>query len=108
MSAQPGTAIVVMTTLPGMDDAEKLARILVEGKLAACVQVIPGIQSVYMWEGSIQMESEVLVVIKTLSDKFIDIEDCIKKNHPYTVPEILAIPTSEVTDDYLKWMSSVV
>jgi len=96
-----------MTTLPDFKYAESLAGNLVRQKLAACVQIIPQITSVYEWEGSIQQESEVLLLVKTMHSKFPAVQNAIKENHPYTVPEVFAIPTSDVSDDYLKWMRGV-
>lgn len=98
---------MVMTALPEIEVAERFAGLLVENRLAACVQINPEIKSVYMWDGAVQKESEILLLIKTTSSKFGDIEKFIKENHPYTVPEILAVPVSDVSDDYLKWMREV-
>lgn len=108
MSESEDIAIVVMTTCPDQPTAETVAAILVERKLAACVQINPSIKSVYMWESEIRNESETLLLIKTLSSKYPLLEKTIKENHPYKVPEILAVPASDVSDDYLKWMKEVV
>jgi len=99
--------IVVMTTLPDFKYAETLAGNLVREDLAACVQLLPQMTSVYEWEGAIQQDTEVLLLIKTISSKFPAVEKTIKENHPYTVPEVVAIPASDVSDDYLKWMKGV-
>ena len=101
-------AIVVMTTLPDFKYAETLAGNLISKDLAACVQIIPQITSVYKWEGAIQKDSEVLLLVKTIQSKFSVVQNAIKENHPYTVPEVLAIPASDVSDDYLEWMSGVI
>lgn len=101
-------AIVVMTTLPDFKYAETLAGNLISQDLAACVQIIPQITSVYKWEGAIQKDSEVLLLVKTIQSKFSVVQNTIKENHPYTVPEVLAIPASDVSDDYLEWMSGVI
>lgn len=99
--------IVVMTTCPDGTVAENLAGILVERKLAACVQISPAVKSIYMWEGTVRSESEHLLFIKTVSTKYPDLEAIIKENHPYEIPEILAIPACAVSADYLEWMTDV-
>jgi periplasmic divalent cation tolerance protein len=101
-------AIVVMTTLPDFKYAESLATSLVYRDLAACVQIIPQITSVYKWEGLMQQDTEVLLLIKTATSKFSKVEETIKANHPYMVPEVLAVTVSDMSDDYREWMSEVV
>ena len=107
MMEEDDNPIVVMTTCPDAAVAEDLARMLVEQNLAACVQINPGVKSIYMWEGSVQSESEHLLFIKTISTKYSELEKMIKGHHPYEVPEILAIETSHISDDYLDWMTDV-
>ena len=99
--------MVIMTTLPDIKYAEDLASVLVRSKLAACVQILPEMTSVYEWEGALQQDTEVLLLIKTVSSRFSAVEKAVKENHPYTVPEVVAIPASDVSDDYLKWMKGV-
>lgn len=99
--------MVIMTTLPDIKYAEDLASVLVRSKLAACVQILPQMTSVYEWEGALQQDTEVLLLIKTVSSRFSAVEKAVKENHPYTVPEVVAIPASDVSDDYLKWMKGV-
>ena len=99
--------MVIMTTLPDIKYAEDLASVLVRSKLAACVQILPQMTSVYEWEGALQQDTEVLLLIKTMSSRFSAVEKAVKENHPYTVPEVVAIPASDVSDDYLKWMKGV-
>jgi periplasmic divalent cation tolerance protein len=101
------TVIVVMTTLPDFKYAEPLASSLVSMDLAACVQIVPQITSVYKWEGLMRQDTEVLLLIKTVSSKFSAVENTIKENHPYMVPEVLAIPASDVSDEYREWLSEV-
>lgn len=107
MMEEGDNPIVVMTTCPDGTVAENLAGILVERKLAACIQISPGVKSIYMWEGSVQSESEHLLFIKTISTKYSELEKTIKEHHPYEVPEILAIEASHISDDYLDWMTDV-
>jgi len=99
--------IVVMTSTPDMEVAERVARALIESGLAACVQLNPGVTSLYKWDGVMQKESEVLVSIKSVAHKFPQLELVIKENHPYKVPEIISISASDVSGDYLKWMRGV-
>lgn len=97
--------LIVLTTTPNTVEAEKLAEKLVAEKLAACVQVLPPMKSFYFWEGAIQKDTEHLLLIKTLEEKFVEIKEFIQRNHSYTVPEIVAVETDKVSESYLKWLS---
>ena len=97
--------LVVLTTTPNPEEAERFARSIVELKLAGCVQILPQMTSVYFWEGKVQTEPEHLLLIKTLEEKFDDLAAFIKEKHSYDVPEIVAIDTERVSDDYLNWMT---
>lgn len=97
--------LIVLTTTPNSEEAERLARLIVEEKLAACAQILPTMTSVYFWEGKVHRESEHLLLIKTLDDKFDALSDFIRQHHSYEVPEIVAIDAEKVSDDYLKWMA---
>jgi periplasmic divalent cation tolerance protein len=81
-----------------------LAGGLVEQRLAACVSILPGLTSVYAWKGQIESAEESLLLIKTRLANFSELERFIKQQHPYEVPEILAIPVQEGSADYLAWM----
>lgn len=96
--------ILVFVTAPDADVAASLARQLVERYLAACCNVVPSIRSIYRWEGEICDDPEVLVIIKSTSDKFSQLETCIRELHPYDVPEIIAVPISEGSRSYLDWL----
>ena len=96
--------LVVLTTTPNAEEAEALARKIVEAKLAACVQVLPPMKSFYFWENEIQIDSEHLLLIKTLPEKFDALKDFIQANHSYSVPEIVALPAEKVSESYLGWM----
>lgn len=98
--------LVVFTTTPNKAEAETLARKLVEQKLAACVQVVPRIMSFYRWEGEVQKDEEYLLLIKTLPEKFSDLEAFIKANHSYSVPEIAAVNVEDVSKEYLEWLNA--
>jgi periplasmic divalent cation tolerance protein len=96
--------LVVLTTTPSVEEAESLAQKIVEAKLAACVQVLPQMTSVYFWENAIQKDAEHLLLIKTLSEKFDELQEFIQSNHSYEVPEIVALPAEKVSSNYLNWM----
>lgn len=95
--------LVVFTTVPNKEEGETLARKIVEQRLGACVQVLPQMTSFYFWEGEIQKDSEHLILIKTLSEKYKDLQDFIIKNHSYSVPEIIALSAQDVFRSYLEW-----
>ena len=99
--------LVVLTTVGSAGEGESLARSIVENKLAACVQILPQMTSVYFWEGKVQSEPEHLLLIKTLEEKFDELSAFIRERHSYKVPEIVAIPAEKVSDDYLRWMRDV-
>jgi len=94
---------MVLTTVPSRDEAAKIANILIDEKLAACVQLLP-IESFYVWEGKTQNEAEVLLLAKTRSALFDAAIARIKQVHSYSVPEIVALPFSVGLPDYLRWI----
>ena len=96
-----------MTTVADAGAGESLARLIVDARLAACVQILPKMTSVFFWEEKIQTETEHLLLIKTLEEKFDELSKLIRKNHSYDVPEIVAIEAEKVSEDYLKWMREV-
>ena len=100
--------LVVVTSLPSLEAAQSLARLLVEEKIAACVQLSNGIQSIYRWEGKVCVESEVLLSAKTTSNHWPTISSFIQKNHPYDLPEILAFTPEQYSQQYGAWVSSEV
>lgn len=96
---------MILTTAPDQQEASALARKLVEQQLAACVQLLP-VSSVYSWEGAIQQEAEVLLLIKTHSDRYADVEACIQNGHSYSVPEIIRLPIEQGSAEYLQWLGA--
>ena len=100
--------IVVFCTAPDMDIADRIGRELVKDEMAACVNIIKGVSSIYKWKGEICRESEVLLIIKTVESLYFALEAKIKSLHPYEVPEIISLPISAGLVDYLKWISSEV
>ena len=95
--------VVILCTVPDEATAENLATGLVEGRLAACVNAVPGVKSFYRWQGKIEAETEIQLLIKTRSERFDELAAWISENHPYEVPEIIAIPADRVSDAYLAW-----
>lgn len=114
MTASPGVtrlsgmeAIVILCTAPGTGEAAvELARGLVEQKLAACVNVVSGVRSLYSWKGQIEDDSEVQLLIKTRRELYPVVESWLKKHHPYEEPEILALPVERGSESYLAWLGA--
>lgn len=102
----PSEAVVtaVVTTAPNADVAEMLATRLVEERLAACANVIPGITSIFRWDGELQREGEVLVVFKTTAAAVDALSERLSELHPYDVPEVLALPVPQGSDRYVAWV----
>lgn len=98
--------LVVLTTTPNITEAESLARKIIAARLAACVQVLPAMKSFYFWEGAVQAETEHLLLIKTLSKNFPELEKFIQSNHSYDVPEIVALAAEKVSESYLAWIET--
>lgn len=96
--------IVVLVTAPSEEEAVKIASALVEEKLAACVNIVPGLRSIYRWEGKICDDREVLLVAKTKQSVFDSLKHRVRSLHPYATPEIIAIPVTAGFEDYLKWV----
>jgi periplasmic divalent cation tolerance protein len=97
---------LVLCTCPDAASAEGLAEGLVAERLAACVNIAPGLTSVYAWEGRVEKASEHLLLIKTGTGVFARVEAFLKARHPYQVPEIVALPFLRGSADYLEWMSA--
>jgi periplasmic divalent cation tolerance protein len=97
--------IVVLSTFASAEEARRVAGTLVEKKLAACVNVIPGIRSVYRWEDAIVDEEEVLLVIKSSRALIQELTDEIERLHSYDVPEVIALPVVDGAERYLAWMN---
>lgn len=100
--------IIVFCAAPKWDEAERIAQILVEERLAACVNVLPNLRSIYRWEGRIVQDDEFLLLIKTEERLFTDVRDRIKALHSYRVPEIIAIPLVQGSEEYLDWIATSV
>lgn len=97
---------VVLMTAPDADTGQGIARALVEARLAACGNVVPGIRSVFRWEGRVQADDEALVVLKTTASRVEAMMERARALHPYDVPELLALPVTEGSADYLDWVAA--
>jgi periplasmic divalent cation tolerance protein len=101
-------AIVVFMTAANREEAARLADMLVGAHLAACVQLLPEIESVYRWQGTIERQQEVLLLAKSTTDKFDELEREVRALHSYETPEIVAVTAVAVSDPYLKWLKESV
>ncbi len=103
---QPSTSdfIVVYITAPNQEEAQSLAQALVKEKLAACVNIIPGIQSVYQWDNAIQTDQELLLICKSRTERFEALSKRVQTLHSYDVPEIISIPLQNGSEPYLNWV----
>jgi len=100
--------IVVLITAPSKDVGLQIAQSLLESQLAACVSIVPSIRSLYIWDGKICDDDEVLLVVKSRADLFTDhLVPAIQAIHPYQVPEIIALPVVMGLDRYLEWIQQV-
>ncbi len=99
-------SLMVVTSLPDRASAEKLAALLIEQHLAACVNLLPPCASVYRWRGEIQRDEEHPLLIKTAQDRYAELEASIRANHPYELPEIIAVPIVHGLPAYLQWVES--
>lgn len=102
--SQPA-AILVITTAGSHDEAANIAASVVDARLAACVQIVPGVQSVYRWEGKVVTEPEWLLLCKTTPERYDAIERAIRASHSYDVPEVVAVPIDRGSERYLAWVA---
>jgi periplasmic divalent cation tolerance protein len=99
-------ALVVLVTAPSPERAAEIARALVEERLAACGNVVPGLRSIYRWEGKVQDDAEALLVLKTTRARFEALRDRVLALHPYEVPEVIALPVEAGSARYLAWIGA--
>ena len=97
-------ALVVLVTAPGAEEAARIARALVEERLAACGNVVPGLRSIYRWQGAVHEDAEALLVLKTTRDRFEALRARVLALHPYEVPEVVALPVEAGSASYLEWI----
>ena len=98
--------LTVLTNLPNQASAQAIASLLVEKRLAACVNIMPPVVSTYRWQGKVETASEVPLMIKTTMKRYPELEAAIRKAHPYEVPEIIALPIHAGLPDYLQWIDA--
>ncbi len=96
--------LIVFVTVSSQEEGERIGSSLVESKLAACVNVLPQVSSIFSWQGKIEKDGEVLLLIKTTSERMDDLAAKIKEMHSYDVPEILAVPVFAGSRDYIDWV----
>jgi periplasmic divalent cation tolerance protein len=102
----PNRYQIILCTCPDKDTAEKIARLLITGKVAACVNILPGITSIYLWQEQIESAQEHLLLIKANKSCYQAIEKTISGHHPYEIPEIIAVPIDNGLPEYLQWIDS--
>lgn len=100
-----GSYVLALVTIDNMENASRMAHFLVENKFAACVNIVPEIRSVYYWNGQVQDDHERLLIIKTTSDRFPEMQKRIRELHPYQVPEIISICIDQGLPEYLQWIN---
>jgi periplasmic divalent cation tolerance protein len=96
--------IVVLSTCATEDEADRIARALVEARTAACVNIVPGVRSVYRWQGAVESSAECLLVIKSSRERFDELRVAIERLHSYEVPEVVALPVVDGAPNYLNWI----
>jgi periplasmic divalent cation tolerance protein len=102
--AAPGAVEVAFVTAPDAETAAGIARALVEERLAACVNLVPGVRSIYRWEGRVEEASETLLIVKTRAERAHDLEARVRALHPYDLPEVLRVAAAGGSAAYLAWV----
>ena len=98
------SVVVVLLTAPDPETAQRIAQALVEERLAACVNVLPGVRSIYRWQGAVEQASEVLLIAKTQADRSDALAARVRALHPYELPEVVVLPVSGGSEAYLGWV----
>ncbi|CAK5073714.1 unnamed protein product [Meloidogyne enterolobii] len=106
MNSKMATALykVVYVTVPSTEVGKNIAKEIIQKRLAACVNIVPHLTSIYEWKGKIEEESESLLIIKTEADRLVQLEEIVNKIHPYDVPEFIVLPIEKGSEPYLKWI----
>lgn len=100
------SALIVITNTPDRDVAVRIARVLIERRLAACVNILAECTSIYRWQGKLETATEVPLMIKTRAAIYDDVEAAIRSLHPYELPEIVAVPIKRGLPDFLEWINA--
>jgi len=104
----PDTPLLVLTTLSSPEDARRFVRALVDERVVACGTIVPGASSIYRWRDEVQETPEVVVLLKTMASRWAALRDAVLGHHPYTVPELIALPVSAGLDAYVAWVGEEV
>lgn len=99
------SAIIIYCTCPDIVTADRISRRIIRQHMAACVNQIPGTTSIYEWDGKIRQDNEVLLIIKSTEERFEAIQQLVIEEHPYELPELVAVPITQGLPDYLEWMT---
>jgi len=97
-----------LITVPDLESARRIAQTLVEERLAACVNLVPGVRSVYRWQGAVEEAEEVLLVVKTTQERFPALRERVGSLHPYQVPEVVSLPVQDALAAYRAWVQESV
>lgn len=97
---------LVITTCPSMEEAESLAEKILQAGLAACVNIVPGVLSLYEWQGKMEREQEFMLLIKSRSEGFPELEKLVQASHSYELPELIAVPIEQGSAPYLNWIDT--
>jgi len=98
-------ALVVFATFPDVDTARRIVRTLVEERLIACGNLVPGVESIYTWKGAVETSTEIFAVLKTEISRYAAVEARLRELHPYEVPECIALRVADGLPDYLRWIT---
>ncbi len=98
--------VVIFITVPNEEEGLRIGKYLVENRLAACTNIVPGLRSIYRWKGEVCDDKELLCMVKTRRSLFDQVVDAVKKLHSYEVAEIIALPIVEGVEDYIEWLSN--
>jgi uncharacterized protein involved in tolerance to divalent cations len=96
--------ILVCINFPNRESARRIGTALIEKQLAACVNIIPEVESIYQWKGEVKTEIEVMAIVKTTASRYKQLEAYVLENHPYDVPEVIGLPLSQGSESYLNWV----
>jgi len=104
MKKSAGEVFVILVTVASQEEAVRIGEGVVKAKLAACANVVPGIQSIYRWKGKVVKSQEFLLILKSSKARYSELEKAINAMHTYEIPEIIALPVKEGLDRYLRWV----
>jgi periplasmic divalent cation tolerance protein len=97
-------SVVILITAPTKDEGQKIAQLLLERRKAACVNIVPGVDSLFWWQGTLDSAQEVLLIVKTRAELTKQVVELVKQVHSYTTPEVIALPIVTGSEDYLSWI----